>query len=307
MSACQTDLCQYLIDDFFCILFRPDGSSELVVHLRIGTVDIHHTDVDDIPVADRLFSCRQFTGFISGSGHAAILGYYVARPDGQQRFADGAGKEQGLFKPVPFVVHDVRITAFFVRIVVIHQQHVRTNLVHFHTTRRLSPAHGHERHAGTEGEVIFRPFVTDQISIEEFQAFVRLELSPVLVQQFYGTLIGGGSHDDAPLILLYDDQIENNEHNDGALCQFTRPAQHFIPVAVRMSDDPVDGFLLEFGELILGIPVEYEFHPLNGICLQLAQFPCLFFTGHGEVHCGLCTYLPYGFLPVIGQNLGIPG
>ena len=83
LTGCQTDLSQHFIYGFFTVFFGPYRFSVPIVFLRVRMVDVYHTQVDDVPMSQRLFTVSQFTGLVSGTHHATILGNYITRPDGQ--------------------------------------------------------------------------------------------------------------------------------------------------------------------------------------------------------------------------------
>ena len=187
----QADLRQHFVDSLLAVLFRPDGFSVPVVGLRVGTVDVHHAQVDDVPMSERLVASSQFAGLLAGAHHTAVLGYDVARPDGEQGGRDGAGEEQGVFKPPPLVVQHLGVAAFLVGVIVVHEQQVRAYLFQLHAAGRLPPAHGHERHAAGQQEIILAPLRAAQVAVEVAQPFVGLELRPVDAQQLDGRVVRG--------------------------------------------------------------------------------------------------------------------
>ena len=82
-----------------------------------------------------------------------------------------------------------------------------------------------DRHEGGSplgDEVVFRPFESPLFAVIEPDTLVGLQLCPVMGKQLDGVVEAVGAEDDVPL-LSGQDQEKDNEHDDRALGQLTRP------------------------------------------------------------------------------------
>ena len=81
-------LSEYFVDHRLRILFRPDRNALSKVSLGVGAADVYHSDIDDVPIPQRLIPPGQLTGTRTGSGNTAIAGDDVAAPNNQQGLAE---------------------------------------------------------------------------------------------------------------------------------------------------------------------------------------------------------------------------
>ena len=79
---------EYFIDHRLCILFRPDRNALSKVPLGVGAADVYHSDIDDVPIPQRLIPPGQLTGTRASTGNATITGDDVATPNNQQGLAE---------------------------------------------------------------------------------------------------------------------------------------------------------------------------------------------------------------------------
>ena len=82
----------YFVDHRLRILFWPDRNALGKVPLGVGAADVYHSDIDDVPIPQRLIPPGQLTGTRTGSGtgsgNTAIAGDDVAAPNNQQGLAE---------------------------------------------------------------------------------------------------------------------------------------------------------------------------------------------------------------------------
>ena len=54
LRAGGTHLCKDIVDRLLVVLLRPDGGPVGEIVLGIWVIDVHHAQVDDVPVPDRV-------------------------------------------------------------------------------------------------------------------------------------------------------------------------------------------------------------------------------------------------------------
>ena len=79
---------EYFIDHRLRILFRPDRNALSKVSLGVGAADVYHSDIDDVPIPQRLVPPGQLTGTRASTGNATITGDDIATPNNQQGLAE---------------------------------------------------------------------------------------------------------------------------------------------------------------------------------------------------------------------------
>ena len=112
----STDFGQSDINTFFRIFGRP------------GAVSFFITDVHYIPMISH----------VPGTYHTAVTGNDISAENNQCFYCRITCSVQCFFPPCPVLVYRVRIPAAFIRIEVIHQQHIRTDSAVTATTGSVS-------------------------------------------------------------------------------------------------------------------------------------------------------------------------
>lgn len=219
------------------------------------------------PRSSRMLTMSQWSGLGAGPCHAAVAGDDVAADDYQQVFAHGARRQERLFEPVPFFIHDVGIAAVGIRIEIVGQNRVGAERILAGAAGRFERPECAERRAGRQGEFAGRPFARlAQVAVVGFQQRVLFEGFFIGFEQPFGVVVAV-RYEQYVAFSAREHEIHHAHEYDRRLGQLARPRQHVVQLAMR--GDAPDRPFLKRRERITGILGEEEGNPHEGIALQL--------------------------------------